>query len=277
MRKACLIATVLIIVVGMLLSLASASAQTVVYYNVATDDVFPEREDVDASVNVNCTVVYNCTDGAIEPDKTSTYSVEATPGSGTLTVNYTVDRPLLKRSGSPSVPINPEWLIGDSPPITVYDDGTVKITVAIHGQIVGNVSLTGNGSVTPTAVVWTVWETKNITVSASPNAQIGQKISIQMATKYRVYFTVNVDLVGIEVLTKDSPSKEVSGVPPIQSEITVVPEMPVWGLLLAVTLASFTVSVSKKISRKRLKQQFNGTSYDRCHSGERRQVHTLLH
>ena len=61
MRKPCLIATFLVIVVGTLLPSVSASAQTVVHYNVATDDVFPEREDVDASVNVTCTVVYNCT------------------------------------------------------------------------------------------------------------------------------------------------------------------------------------------------------------------------
>jgi len=250
MKKPCLIATFLIIVVGTLLPV-SASAQTVVHYNVATDDVFPEREDVDASVNVTCTVVYNCTDGAVEPDKICIYSVKAVPGSGTLTVNYTVDRPLLKRSGSPSVSINPEWLIGDSPPITVYDDGAVRITVTIHGQIVGAVSLTGNGSATPTTVVWTKWETKNITVSASPNAQVGQKISIQVATKYRVYFTVGVELIGIEVLTKDSPSKEVSGSPPIQSEIAVVPEMPIWGLLLAIILASSTATISKKLSSRR--------------------------
>jgi hypothetical protein len=251
MRKACLTATVLTIMVGTLVSLVSASAQTVVYYNVVTDDVFPEREDVDASVNVTCAVAYSCTDGTIQPDKTCVYSVKASPGSGTLTVDYAVDRPLLKRSGSPSVPINPEWLIGDSPPITVYDDGAVRITVTIHGQIAGNVSLTGNGSATPTTLVWTRWETKNITVSASPNAQIGQKISIQLATKYRVYFTVSVELIGIEVLTKDSPSKEVSGSPPIQSEIAVVPEMPVWGLLLAVTTASLSATISKKLSSRR--------------------------
>ena len=230
--------------------IVSASAKTIVYYNVATDDGSPEREDVDTSVDVTCTVVYNCTDGTVEPDKTCIYSVKAIPGSGTLIVNYSIDRPLLKRSGSPSVSINPEWLIGDPPPITVYDDGAVRITVTIHGQIVGAVSLTGNESATPTTVVWTKWETKNITVSASPNAQVGQKISIQVATKYRVYFTVSVELIRIEVLTKDSPSKEVSGSPPIQSEIAVVPEMPVWGLLLAIILASSTAAISKKLSRR---------------------------
>jgi hypothetical protein len=154
------------------------------------------------------------------------------PGSGTLAVNYTVDRPLLKRSGSRSVPINPTRLLGDSPPIPVYDDGTINITVIIHGHLKGQVTVIGNGSATPSSVTWSTWETVDITVSANANAQNGQIIQVQTATKYVVYFTVKVELIGIEAFTRDSPAKEVSGSPAIQSNISVIPEFSTWSMFL---------------------------------------------
>jgi hypothetical protein len=79
-----------------------------------------------------------------------------------------------------------------------------------------------------------------------------------LATKYRVYFTVSVELIGIEVLTRDSPSKEVSGSPPIQSEIAIVSEMPVWGLLIAVTTASLSATISKKAFKQTINEWFSG-------------------
>jgi len=200
-----------------------APSETTVSYNVATDDIFPELTGIDAYVTLDCSAVFNSSDGTILLNNSTKYLITAKPGSGTLTVNYEVNRPLLKKSGSPSVPINATWLLGDSPPITVYDDGTVKITVIIHGHLNGQVITVGNGSATPSSVTWSNWETKDITLSANANAQNGQTIQIQTATKYVVYFTVKVELIGIQSFTQDSPTKEVLGSSPIQSDITVIP------------------------------------------------------
>jgi hypothetical protein len=223
-----------------------ASSETTVSYHVATDDVLPALTDIDASVTLDCSAVFNCSDGTVLPNNSTKYSITAKPGSGTLTVNYTVNRPLLKKSGSPSVPINPTWLLGDSPPITVYDDGTIKITVIIHGHLNGQVTAIGNGSATPSSVTWSTWETINITVSANANAQNGQTIQIQTATKYVAYFTVNIELIGIEAFTKDSPTKEVSGSPSFYSSIFVVPEFSMWHQLLLTFLALLIITITLK-------------------------------
>jgi len=233
----------------------TASSETTVSYHVTTNDVFPALTDIDASITLDCSAVFNSSDGTVLPNDSTKYSITAKPGSGTLTVNYKVDRPLLKKSGSPSVPINPTWLLGDSPPITVYDDGTIKITVIIHGHINGQVTAIGNGSAAPSDITWLTWETIDITVSANANAQNGQTIQIQTATKYVVYFTVKVELVGINTFTQDSPTKEVSGSPPIQSDILVIPEFSTWSMLLLtfLILSMIIVLASRRfrIIRKR--------------------------
>jgi len=58
---------------------------------------FSSDDCADASVNVSCTVVYNCTNGTFESDETCIYSGKAIPESGTLTVNFSIDGSLLKR------------------------------------------------------------------------------------------------------------------------------------------------------------------------------------
>jgi len=236
------IAFVMLLLLFMVPTVMAPSETTVSYY-VATDDVFPALTDINASVTLDCSAVFNSSDGTILPNNSTKYSITTKPGSGTLTVNYTVDRPLLKKSGSPSVPINPTWLLGDSPPITVYDDGIIKITVIIHGHLNGQVTAVGNGSATPSDVTWSTWETIDITVSANANAQNGQTIQIQTATKYVVYFTVKVELIGIEAFTQDSPTKEVPGSPTVQSDISVVPEFSTWPLLLLTFLTLSTVII----------------------------------
>jgi len=252
---------ILFVFAMLLLSLAvpagRAFSETTVSYYVATDDVFPALTDINASVTFDCSAVFNSSDGAVLPNNSMNYSIAAKPGSGTLTVNYTVDRPLLKRSGSPSVPINPTWLLGDSPPITVYDDGTIKITVVIHGHLNGQVTAAGNGSATPSSVTWSTWETIDITVSANANAQNGQTIQMQTATKYVVYFTVKVELIGIEAFTQDSPTEEVSGSPAVQSEILVVPEFSAWALLLLtfLTLSIVITIVNRKSKANKIRFQ----------------------
>jgi hypothetical protein len=243
----------------LLLSLAvpagRASSETTVSYYVATSDVFPALTDINASVTLDCSAVFNSSGGTILPNNSTKYSITAKPGSGTLTVNYTVDRPLLKKSGSPSVPINPTWLLGDSPPITVYDDGIIKITVIIHGHLNGQVTAIGNGSATPSSITWSTWETIDVTVSANANAQNGQTIQIQTATQYVAYFTVKVELVGIDAFTRDSPTKEVSGSCPIQSDILVIPEFSTWSmLLLTILVLSMIIVLARRkfrIIRKR--------------------------
>jgi len=210
----------------------TASSETTVSYHVTTNDVFPALTDINASVTLDCSAVFNSSDGTILPNNSTNYLITAKPGSGTLTVNYTVDRPLLKKSGSPSVPINSTWLLGDSPPITVYDDGIIKITVIVHGHLNGQVTAVGNGSAAPSSITWSTWETKEITVSTTANAQNGQTIQINTTTEYVVYFTVKVELIGIEAFTQDSPTEEVSGSPPIQSDILVIPEFSAWSMLL---------------------------------------------
>jgi hypothetical protein len=225
-----------------------ASTETTVSYYVRTGDVFPEASDIIASVTLNCSVVFDSSDGTVLPSNSTEYSITAKSGSGTLTVNYTINRLALDRSGSPSVPMNPAWLLGDSPPITVYDDGTIKITVVIHGHLNGQVTAIGNGLATPSSVTWPTWETINTTVSTSSNAQNGQTIQVQTATEYVAYFTVNIELMGIGIFTQDSPTKEASGSPTVQNSILVVPEFSTWQMLLLTLLALSTVII--KSSRK---------------------------
>jgi hypothetical protein len=243
----------------LLLSLAvpagRASSETTVSYHVATNDVFPTLTDINASVTLDCSAVFNSSDGTVLPNNSTQYLITAKPGSGTLTVNYTVNRPLLKKSGSPSVPINSTWLLGDSPPIPVYNDGTIKITVIIHGHLNGQVTAAGNGSATPSNVTWSTWKTINITATAKANAQNGQSIQIQTATKYVAYFTVTVELIGIQAFTQDSPTEEISGSPLVQSSILVIPEFSTWPLLLLtfLVLSMIIVLASRRfcIIRKR--------------------------
>ena len=228
----------------------TASSENTVSYHVTTNDVFPALTDIDASVTLECSAVFTSSDGTVLPNNSTKYSITAKPGSGTLTVNYKVDRPLLKKSGSPSVPINPTWLLGDSPPITVYDDGPIKITVIIHGHLNGQVTAIGNGSATPSSVTWSTWETIDVNVSANVNSQNGQTIQIQTATKYVAYFTVKVELIGIDAFTRDSPTREVSGSSPIQSDISVIPEFPTWSmLLLTFLILSIIIVLASRRSR----------------------------
>jgi len=231
-----------------------ASTETTVSYYVRTDDVFPALTDIDVSVTLACSAVFNSSDGAVLPTNSTNYLITVKPGSGTLTVNYTVDRPLLKRSGSRSVPINPTRLLGDSPPIPVYDDGTINIYVIIHGHLKGEVTAIGNGSATPSSVTWSTWETVDITVSANANAQNGQIIPVQTATKYVAYFTVKVELMGIGIFTQDSPTKEASGSPTVQNSILVVPEFSTWQMLL-LTLLALSIVIIRSSRKSRLQEK----------------------
>jgi hypothetical protein len=234
---------------------ALASSETIVSYHVTTEDVFPSLGDIDASVTLDCSAVFNCSDGTVLPSNSMNYSITGQPGSGALTVNYKVDRPLLKRSGSPSVSINPTWLLGDSPPVTVYNDGIVKITVIFHGRIDGQVSAAGNGSATPSSITWSTWGRTDIIVSANASALNGQVIQIQTATKYVAYFTVTVELVGIESLTRDSQTKEVWGSPIVQNNVLVVPEFPAWQLILFMFLILSIVITTSQRKQKRRKHK----------------------
>lgn len=252
--------TVLLIFLWFLLPAAIASSETTISYFVATDDVFPALTDIDASVTLNCSAVFDSSDGTVFPNNSTNYPIAAKPGSGILTVNYKVDRPLLKKSGSPSVSVNATWLLGDSAPITVYDDGTIKITVIMHGHLNGQVVALGNGSATPQSVTWSTWETKDITVTANANAQNGQTIQVQTVTKYVAYFTVKVELIGISSFTQDSPTKEVSGSSPIQNVITVLPpavtspsqpQPPQWIFVAVVIIILIAIGSGVAIARRK--------------------------
>jgi hypothetical protein len=231
-----------------------APSETTVSYHVATGDVFPALTNVNASVMLNCSAVFNSSDGTVLPNNSTQYQITAKPGSGTLTVNYTINQPRLTKSGSPSVSINSTWLLGDSPPIPVYNDGTLEITVIIHGHLNGQVSAAGNGSATPSNITWSTWKTINITATANANAQNGQTIQIQTATKYVAYFTVTVELIGIQAFTQNSSTEEVSGSPLVQSGISVIPEFSTWPMLLLTFLVlSIIIVLAKRfrITRKR--------------------------
>lgn len=142
--------------------------------------------------------------------------------------------------------------LGDSPPVPVYNDGVVKITVIIHGYVKGIASTIGNGSAIPSSVTWSKWNTQNITVSANAIAQNGQTIGMQVATGYVTYFTVNIELMGITAYSTDSPTKEATGSPSVQSEILVVPEF-ITGQQLLLTflmLAIIIIVIKQRFSRE---------------------------
>jgi hypothetical protein len=223
-----------------------APSETTVSYNVATGDVFPTSTNVNASVMLNCSAVFNSSYTTVSPNNSTQYLITAKPGSGTLTVNYTINRPSLTKSGSPSVSINSTWLLGDSPPIRVYNDGILEITVIIHGHLTGQVSAVGNGSATPSNITWSTWKTINVTASANANAQNGQTIQIQTATKYVAYFTVTVELIGIEAFAQNSSIEEVSGSPLVQSNVSVIPEFSTLPMLLLTFLVLSIIIVLAK-------------------------------
>ena len=223
-----------------------ASSYNLVAYSVIMEDVFPNRTDIDISLSLNCLVSFICTDGKITPNGTTYYSMNASFQSGLLNLTYNIDRPLIKRSGSRVINIEPTWLLGDSPPITVYEDGTVTITVIFHGHLIANLTAFGNASVIPTAHEWLTWGTKNFTVIANPEAKAGETIQLEAKTRYVLYFTVSVEIVGVELITKDSPIKEVYGTPNVVSSIEVVPEYSVIELLIVILMALTLIIIARK-------------------------------
>src|SRR3990170_6547388 len=123
-----------------MVGIVTASSETAVSYHIAISDAFPTLAEVDASVTLDFSAVYNVSDGTIMPNRSTNYLIAANPGTGTLTVNYNIDLPLLKRSGSRSESIDATSLLGDSPPIVIYNDEIVTITVTVHGRLTGQVT-----------------------------------------------------------------------------------------------------------------------------------------
>lgn len=229
---------------------ASHSQETIVSYTRATGDVFPAVTDIDVSVTAVGSVKFTCSDGTVLPDDSTEYSINASPESGTLTVNYDIDTLLVKRSGSESKSFDPEWLLVENT-ITVYDKPPVTIDVTIHGHLKADVTVSGNGSVTPSDVTWLTWKTIDLTVSANTNAENGQIIEIETATEYVVYFTVTVKVGPIDVFEEDSPTKGVSGSPTIKSSVDVIPEFPSWiAWILVIAVTSLALVGSKKLRKK---------------------------
>jgi len=226
---------------------AGDNSQTIVSYNRTTEDLFPNLADINVSVSLVGSAKFTCSDGTVLPGGSTEYSIAASPENGTLTVNYDIDRPIVKRSGSQSKTFNPEWLLVENS-IVVYDESPITITVTIHGHLNGHVTVCGNGSVAPSDIMWSDWETNNVTVSANANAENGQEIQVEVATEYVVYFTVGVELGLIDVFERNSTSRGVSGSPAIQSSIDVIPEFPNWIAWTAVIIAASLVALfgSKK-------------------------------
>ena len=228
---------------------AGDNSQTIVSYNRTTEDVFPNLTDINVSVTLVGSAKFTCSDGTVLPGGSTEYSIAASPENGTLTVNYDIDRPIVKRSGSRSKTFNPEWLLVENS-IVVYDEWPITITVTIHGHLNGDVTVSGNGSAAPSDIMWSDWETNNVTVSANANAENGQEIQVEVATEYVVYFTVGVELGLIDVVERNSTSRGVSGSPIIQSSIDVIPEFSNWIAWTAVIVAaSLAVLFGSKKSR----------------------------
>lgn len=229
---------------------ASNASQTIVSYTRVTGDIFPALTDIDVSVTAVGSVKFTCSDGTVLPSNSTEYSISAVADSATLSVNYDIDRPLIHKSGSRSKSLtHPEWLLGDSPPISInIPDTPITITVIIHGHLTGHVTVFGNGSATPLDITWSTWKTINLTVSATASAQNGQILEIETATEYVVYFTVKVEIGLIDLFERNSPSKGVSGTPIIQSSIEVIPDFPSFVWLLVFLL---TTMVGVLINRKR--------------------------
>jgi len=70
-----------------------------VSYHVATDDVFPALSDIDVSVILECSAVFNSSDGTVLPNDSTKCSITAKPESETLTVNYKVLRERIETLG----------------------------------------------------------------------------------------------------------------------------------------------------------------------------------
>lgn len=194
--------------------------------------------------DVNVTVEYEVTyDFSVDGDlPTSTCHLQATPNSGTLTLDYHIDRPIGKDlDGSKSIPMSGENLLGDSEPIAIPVGGDIgNVTIIIHAHLFANLN-PDTGSATPNSLEWSTWGTQDTVISADT-----ETVLLTMETEYKVFFTVTVSIHGFDVASRDSTIKGFPGTP---SAEFLIPEFPNWIAYIIVIGVTSSVVLFKKLHR----------------------------
>jgi len=196
--------------------------------------------DFDVNVTLECEITYNCSvEGQIQPPtetKPATCYLGVSPYSGTLTVDYHIDRPFMSDlDGKRSIPLpqGGQELLGDSPPIEIPIDSVGTLVIIVHGHLLGDVSI---ASTLHISLEWSTWETHEFDVLCNTPTAL-----LTMETAYNVYFTVTVSLVGFDVASKDSTAKQVSGNPSVEFVIPEFPTMLILPLFMIATLLTVII------------------------------------
>lgn len=147
----------------------------------------------DIALTLECDMMYTYTVDQVKKGQ-STCHLNVAPGSGRLTVDYSIDSPIGQHvSGSPSLSL--PQMLGDSPPLEFgLDIGS--ITVIIHGHLEGELR-SDEGSISPASLEWTDWGSKAITVTAD-----NETVLLALDTKYGVSFTVTVSIFRFPVVNE---------------------------------------------------------------------------
>jgi len=178
----------------------------------------PDMIDFDVTVTLEFRTAYSCSIDGVLPSP-STCHLNSTPLSGSLALDYHIDRPDKRDlDGHRSIPLpqGGREVVGHSPPIDVpIDIGT--ITVEIDGHLRGYLS-TDVGVVYPDSFMWTSWEGQNVTVYADDEI-----VRLTMLTTYSVVFTVLVSVDNFPMTGRNSNTYEIEGKP---YHVFVIPEIP---------------------------------------------------
>jgi hypothetical protein len=166
----------------------------------------------DLTMTLTCETNYSTISEGILPPS-STVHLNVTPSSATLTVDYHITCPLLPNLNGSNSTVLPTaalyGLLGDSLPIVIPIESYGTIKIVIHGKLLAeNLTAIPQGSVSPTSLNWTTWTPHDTVVSAEVSS-----VTLKMDTAYDTYFTVTVSILGFDVVSVDSPSKEFSGTP----------------------------------------------------------------
>jgi len=219
-----------------------------------------EQISFDVDVTLQCETTYN---GSVYGEFPSPNEhepaichLEVAPYSGILTVDYHIDRPALPDlGGSKSIPLplRGQYILGDSPsiiiPITVDTTPVGTIIIVIHGHLFGDISLNSTHHV---SLEWSTWETQELTILSN-----APTVLLTMGTTYKVYFTVTVSVGTFDVVTVDSPTKDISGDPSIEYVIPEFPSLIAWLSVIGILTAMILLGSKRFMRTKPEKYKIN--------------------
>jgi hypothetical protein len=206
--------------------------------------------DLKMNVTIECEVNYTyLVDGEI-PGSANCY-LGTSPHSGTLTIDYHIEHPvLLSLIGHTSIPLpsHGEELLNDSKSITIPLDSNGTIEVVIHGKLLGNLTVDSD-SRAETTLEWSDWDIKNISIITNAPSELLAN------TEFIASFTLITSITGSDPVTIDSSQKQVLGNP----YEFVVPEFSSFLVLSFFTMATLLAII---VYRKKPAKLHNNTRFN---------------